>query len=169
MQRRSPVVMWAMCVTRSVFTTASKETPITRIGKYNRGCGGGSLAPVPVLSSGHEVVDLGCRTVDGIFIIGSGLFWPICKKIVITAIQKKIPLYGCNDEQKFLAAYHHDGHRVGIRAAWYADKIFKGSKPTDLPVERPISFELVINLKTAKLIGLNIAPNMLATAQRVIK
>ena len=93
-------------------------------------------------------------------------------KIVELALTSRLPVM--HDEREFVEAgglmfYGPDYVDLFRRAANFVDKILKGSKPADLPVEQPTKFELMINLKTAKAIGLAIPPNVLARADKVIK
>ena len=68
-----------------------------------------------------------------------------------------------------LMSYGSSPHENFKRLAWYVDKIVKGAKPRDLPVEQPMKFELVINLKTAKALGLTMPPILLLQADKVIQ
>jgi putative tryptophan/tyrosine transport system substrate-binding protein len=94
------------------------------------------------------------------------------KRVADLAIKNRLPsMYQGSAwvESGGLMSYSTNDLEAFRRAATYVDKILKGSKPADLPVEQPTRFELVINLKTAKQIGLMIPPSVLAGADRVIK
>jgi putative tryptophan/tyrosine transport system substrate-binding protein len=94
------------------------------------------------------------------------------KRIAELAVKNRLPsMYQGSAwvEAGGLVSYSTDDLMAFRRAATFVDKILKGAKPADLPVEQPTKFELVINLKTAKQIGLTIPPNVLARADRVIK
>jgi len=94
------------------------------------------------------------------------------KRIADLAIKNRLPsMYEGSDfvETGGLMSYSSSDAESFRRAATYVDKILKGAKPADLPVEQPTKFEFIINLKAAKQIGLTIPPNVLARADRVIR
>jgi putative ABC transport system substrate-binding protein len=94
------------------------------------------------------------------------------KQLIDFAARQKLPaIYfgGGFVNDGGLMSYGPSSQDMWRRAAVYVDKILKGTKPADLPVEQPIKFELLINLKTAKQIGVTLSPNVAARADSVIK
>jgi len=112
------------------------------------------------------------KQVDGIMTTGARSFFTERKRIVELAGKYRLPsIYYQREfvDEGGLMSYGADFTDLWRRAAGYVDKILKGAKPADLPVQQATKFEFVINLKTAKQIGLTIPPNVLVRADRVIK
>jgi putative ABC transport system substrate-binding protein len=108
---------------------------------------------------------------DGLYVSGGPLMAANKKRIADFALKNRLPSMGNREfvEAGGLMSYGADEADSYRRVAYYVDRILKGAKPADLPVEQPTKFELVINLKTAKQIGLTIPPEVLARASRLIK
>jgi len=108
----------------------------------------------------------------GVIILTSSMFYDQRARIAELAAQSRLPaIYSVKDYAEAGGLMAH-GVNLGEsfrRAATYVDKILKGAKPADLPVEQPTKFELVINLKTAKALGLTIPPSLRARADEVIE
>src|SRR5262245_8867364 len=110
---------------------------------------------------------------DGLYpAVGGPLMRPNRKRIAGFALKSRLPSVGNNEEfvdDGGLMSYAADDTDSYRRVAYYVDRILKGAKPADLPVEQPTKFELVINLKTAKQIGVTIPQSVLYRADKVIK
>jgi putative tryptophan/tyrosine transport system substrate-binding protein len=109
---------------------------------------------------------------EALFMIRSPIINDLTKRIANLAVESRLP--AIYDEKRFpelggLMSYGTDLADLDRRAAIYIGKILKGAKPADLPVERPTKFELVINLRTAKALGLKIPSHLLMEADRVIE
>ncbi|HEU5194278.1 MAG TPA: ABC transporter substrate binding protein, partial [Methylomirabilota bacterium] len=109
---------------------------------------------------------------DAMFIPQDSMFYQHQARLAQLAAKTRLPaMWGLREhvEAGGLMAYATDLNDVARRAAIFVDKILKGAKPAELPVEQPTKFDLVINLKTARALGLTIAPSFIARADRVIE
>ncbi len=108
---------------------------------------------------------------DGLYVSQGSLLVANRNRIAGLALKSRLPSMGSRTyvDAGGLMSYGADEADSYRRVAYYVDRILKGAKPADLPVEQPMKFEFVINLKTAKQIGVTIAPEVLARATRIIK
>jgi putative ABC transport system substrate-binding protein len=110
---------------------------------------------------------------DALIILGTPIFNLIANDITKLSLARKLPVFSDSASAVRLGigvmGYGADVKDLFLRAAYYVDRILKGAKPSDLPVEQPTKFELVVNLKTAKAIGLTIPQALLARADEVIE
>jgi putative ABC transport system substrate-binding protein len=120
----------------------------------------------------HVFSSLQPREVDGVFVVSPNLYLRFTSLIMKSALTKRLPVawhqrHGA--EEGALFSYDSDLAAVGVEAARYIDKILKGTPPGQLPVQQFTRFELVINRKTAKALGLTIPPSLLLQADQVIE
>jgi ABC-type uncharacterized transport system substrate-binding protein len=109
---------------------------------------------------------------DGLFVLGGPLMTMNLKRIADFALESRLPSTYYNREAVDIGGLMYYGAELENsyrRVAYYVDRILKGAKPADLPVEQPTKFEFVINLKTAKQIGVTIPPDVLARATKIIR
>jgi putative ABC transport system substrate-binding protein len=133
------------------------------------------LQPVEVRTSG-DLLSAFSKTiddqVDGVVVSQDGLFYAARKVIADLALARKLPLAVYSRETLdagALLSYGPSNYRIFRASGAYIDKILKGAKPADLPVEQPTKFEFIINLKTAKSIGIDVPPMLLTRADEVIE
>jgi putative ABC transport system substrate-binding protein len=109
--------------------------------------------------------------VDSVVVTEDGEFAPNFRTIAVLALQNRLPSIGAKEygEAGGLIGYGANILALYRRAAYFVDRILKGAKPADLPVEQPTRFELIVNLRTAKTLGLEFPPTMLARADEVIE
>jgi putative ABC transport system substrate-binding protein len=109
---------------------------------------------------------------QAIQLVGSPFFYSVRGQIAELAVRRRLPTaypWREGPEKGGLLSYGANLRAAWHRAAVYVDKILKGAKPADLPIEQPTTFELVINLKTAKALGLTIPPSLLQRADQVLE
>jgi putative ABC transport system substrate-binding protein len=109
---------------------------------------------------------------DGLYVLQSTLMTTNAKRIADFALKSRLPsMYGTRAAVDAGGLMYYGADLVDSyrRVAYFVDRILKGAKPADLPVEQPTKFEFVINLKTAKQIGVTIAPEVLARATKLIQ
>ena len=111
------------------------------------------------------------RRVGGVVVTDDAMLNSNSKRLAGIAGQKRLPIAGNTDlaEAGGLIGYGVNVPQMFRRAAYFVDKILKGAKPADLPVERATKFDLIINLKTAKALGLTIPPSLLRRADEAIQ
>ena len=109
---------------------------------------------------------------DALVVISHALFFSHRRQLAELTVRHRLPaMFHLREyaEAGGLMAYGANIHAMYRRAAYYVDRILKGTQPVDLPVEQPMKFELVINLKTAQALGLTIPPILLFQADEVIQ
>jgi putative ABC transport system substrate-binding protein len=138
-----------------------------------------SLKVVPIIAPVHTdteietaIIDFGREPGSGIVVMADGFLGEHRAPIISAAARNKVPAVYWRSvfaKEGGLLSYGPDSVDTFRQAATYVDRILRGANPGDLPVQFPTKFEMAINLKTAKALGLTIPPNLLAIADEVIE
>jgi putative tryptophan/tyrosine transport system substrate-binding protein len=153
---------------------ALTRSRLTSMGETARALG---LTLVPVEARGSDALEQAFATMvreraQAFVMQGDAVLFNYRGQIAEMALRNRLPAASLQREYAeagFLLTYGADIRDLYRRSAAFVDKIFKGAKPADLPVEQPTKFELVVNLKTAKALGLQIPPTLLTRADEVIE
>jgi putative ABC transport system substrate-binding protein len=160
-------VFWTPSNLASALALKSIQSEATKAG----------IAIVPVSTRAQDETDSALSTLERerpqvVLVHASYVGSPEIPRIREFTLRRRIPTVGNSGllaHDGLLMSYAADLVTLSRRAAYYVDRILRGTKPADLPVEQPTKFELVINLKTAKALGLTIPPSLLARADQVIE
>jgi putative ABC transport system substrate-binding protein len=130
------------------------------------------MAPARTVEDfGEAFASMTRERVNGLLVVGSPLFSAQRAALAELALKQRLPgMFSLKEDVEAggLISYSADALDLFRRSAFYVDRILKGEKPADLPVQQPTKFELMVNLKTAKALGLEIPPKVLALADEVI-
>jgi putative ABC transport system substrate-binding protein len=132
-----------------------------------------TAAPVRAATDVERAIGAMAASPNGGMVVEPDVYTHANRRLIIElAARYRLPaIYGYRDEasEGGLVAYGPDMRDLYRRSASYVERILKGDKPADLPVQEPLKYELVINLKTANTLGLTVPPTLLATADEVIE
>lgn len=131
-----------------------------------------SVGVVKPSDFGRAIGSMSAERSEALIVLSDAMFFGNRAQIADLAIKNRLPAISWSGEfakSGTLMGYGPNVFVLAKRAATYVDKILKGAKPSDLPIEQPTKFDLAINLKTAKTIGLTVSPTLLARADEVIE
>jgi ABC-type uncharacterized transport system substrate-binding protein len=128
------------------------------------------IDPRPELPALRAAID--ASRPDVLFVVATPVTVFLRHEIAALAATARLPVvapYRSMAEAGALASYGADQNRILERVAWYVDRILQGASPADLPFEQPTAFELVVNLRAARALGIDVPPNILVQADEVIE
>jgi putative ABC transport system substrate-binding protein len=142
--------------------------------EYRAAAGSLGLTVREVQASKPDEIQAAIATIteDGLVVAIDNMLWNERKRIAELALSRRLPTISWNSDMTdagLLMSYGEDFKVQFRRIAFYVDKIIKGAKPADLPVELPARYEFVINTNTARMLGLHIPPSVLARTDRVVE